>query len=180
MFWFFLRRALVFAISIALAACVSHAAPAFAKQTLHPERTTWFACARTELPRALERYDFLLEESAHDAGISKDVLIGIMMTESLGNAKAPGGLMQTRDSVKDALGIACDERHASCSIMLAARYVRYLSDRYHYSFERTIVAYNRGPSGARKVSDPSRDQYYTRVSYIMHSLNPRSELALAD
>ncbi len=132
-------------------------------QTKNEKESAWLKGAREAAPQAVARYGHIIAAAARRHQVPKEVLGGVMLVESSGDAKAPGGLMQAGESAKRATGIRCDTRKPNCSIEVSAAYLKKLRRDYNLDWPRAILAYNKGPAVAQQTQKPYRHQYLKRV-----------------
>lgn len=141
--------------------------PAWSQTKSEKGNASWLKGVRASATRVVARYSATITAFAKRYDIPSEWLGGIMLVESSGDARVPGGLMQAGESAKRATGIWCDTRDPRCSIEISAAYLRELRKMYGNNWPRIVLAYNRGPGGVRKVRDPYRHQYLSRFTYAL-------------
>lgn len=153
----------VFCLALALALSQSTAW----SQTKNEKEDAWLKGVQSAAPQAVARYGALIASAAKRNGIPSEWLGSIMLVESSGDALVPGGLMQAGESAQSATGIWCNTRNPRCSIEVSAAYLKLLLQTYDSSWPRAVLAYNKGPNGARQIKDPYRHQYFRRFTYAL-------------
>lgn len=125
----------------------------------------------------LNEYLPLIKEAAQQFGVNENLIKSVILTESAANANAQSkakakGLMQLMDSTATELGVnnVWDPKD---NIFGGTKYLSKMLKQYNGDIERTLAAYNAGPSNVEKYKGvpPFKEtkNYINRVlGYLNH------------
>lgn len=144
-----------------LALAAFHGNPAWS-QTKHEPSGAWSRGIHKAAPQVRASYGKLFIAAGKRHGIPDAYLGGVALVETSGKPHVRGGLTQAGRSAERATGIRCDTRIPRCSIEVSAAYLAYLRNTYGLDWPHVLLAYNRGPNGARHIRNPYAQQYVQR------------------
>jgi len=105
-------------------------------------------------PKAVSRYDDLIQQHSTTHGVSADLVRAVIQAESGFNPRAISpkgamGLMQLMPATARELGVD-DPFHPSDNIRGGVTYLARLLTRFHQNVELALAAYNAGPASVDK------------------------------
>lgn len=130
--------------------------------------TTWYESATEALPDIQETYGDLIRKESRQYHIPEALLTAVIAVESLGDSEVSGGLMQVSHQAAKEVGVHCNTQNPDCSVRQGAAYLRHLYDTYDLSWLHVVLAYNRGPTAAKRADNVHAYEYVQRVSFAMN------------
>lgn len=134
--------------------------------------------------RADERYGSLIDIAALLQDYDEKMILAVMVVESEGKTSAMShkgaiGLMQLMPGTAKAMG-AKDPTEPFQNILAGTKYLKELERNYKFDREEALVAYNMGPTRARRwltQYEPMDSLYVQKVMHIYNHLVEEEELA---
>lgn len=135
----------------------------------------------TLVERTVDKYGTYIEVAAllHDEDVK--LITSVIVVESEGNTgavshKGAQGLMQLMPATAVAMG-ARNPRDPMDNILAGTKYIKHLKDDYGFTMEEALVAYNMGPTRAKRwLSEyEPRDFIYTRKVMAVYSYLEKEE-----
>lgn len=117
---------------------------------------------------SITKWNSIIEKSAETYNVDRNLIYGVMMTESKGNPKAVSskgakGLMQLMDSVSEQLGID-DPFDPEANIFGGTKYLSELLSKFGGNERLALAAYNAGPNAVKKYNGVP--PYKETIGYI--------------
>ncbi len=114
------------------------------------------------------------------------LIASVIVVESEGNPKAVSGrgaqgLMQLMPPTAKAMG-ALDAREPMDNILAGTKYIKHLKEDYGFTTEEALVAYNMGPTRAKRwlsQYDATDFAYVQKILYVYNILAQEEEKSLA-
>lgn len=151
-----------------------------APTTVRPPLTGWERSVVLDGPAVAARWQKAIERvlSQNRSGLSSDLVVGIMLTESMGkpsvrNPSGAAGLLGVTPVVCRELRMrSCNLFDPHQNLSAGVRYLRLLKLKYGFTGEKLILAYGVGPERAKKIIGTKRSVIaHTYVRKVMYARN---------
>jgi Rod binding domain-containing protein len=123
-----------------------------------------------------ENYSHIISEASEKYNVPKELITAVIRAESNGDSEAVSkagakGLMQLMDSTAEELNVQNVFNPAE-NIYGGTKYLNQLLKQFDGNLEKTLAAYNAGPSNVKKYNGvPPFPETQNYVKKIMHELN---------
>jgi len=132
------------------------------------------------LAKTESKYGDIADIAAMLHDYDKNMILAVIVVESEGNPKAVSnrgaqGLMQLMPGTAKAMG-ATNPKEPLDNILAGTKYLKHLEDVYGFDTAESLVAYNMGPSNAKRwlsQYDPQNNSYVKKVTYVYSLLEAR-------
>jgi soluble lytic murein transglycosylase-like protein len=132
------------------------------------------------LAKTESKYAEMADIAAMLHDYDKNMILAVIVVESEGNPKAVSnrgaqGLMQLMPGTAKAMG-ATNSKDPLDNILAGTKYLKHLEDVYHFDSQESLVAYNMGPSNAKRwlsQYDAENNSYVKKVMHVRNLLQDR-------
>lgn len=151
-------------VFLAIVALLFSVAVVETPMTTRPPLTGWERSVVLDGPAITARWQKAIEHAlAHSrSGLSRDLIVGIMLTESMGkphvqNPSGATGLLGVKPIVcRELREKRCELFNSHNNLSVGIRYLRLLERKYGFTGEKLILAYGVGPERARVIGTERR------------------------